>query len=78
MEIFIDGVKAGSFYLIARILVPDCGSENAFTVNNLTEGTHTYEAREIGTPNPVVLKGSITVAADQCAKEALIYDWWGG
>ncbi|MEO6284639.1 MAG: hypothetical protein ABIN80_11935 [Dyadobacter sp.] len=78
LDIFVDGVKVGSFSSFARILIPNCGDENAFTVDNLTEGSHKYEARETGTPNPVILKGSVTVVVDQCTKELLVYDWWGG
>lgn len=75
IDIFVDGAKIGTLALWSRIFVPNCGDEYAVTVNNLTEGTHKYEAREVGVPNPVTFKGSITVVAGQCTKENLVYVW---
>jgi hypothetical protein len=74
VDVFVDGKNIGTLTQHFRIFFPECGDDGTVNVDNLTEGVHTYVARETGRPDPIIFTGSITIVAGQCTKTRIYYE----
>lgn len=73
IEVTVDGQYYGNITGIYPTSVPTCGAKYSVTVTNLSEGSHTFEARESNTISPKRWMGAVSISGRKCKAMGLTY-----
>ncbi len=72
VAVFIEDVRVGTIFNFFPNGVTFCGTTGCALANNLSEGNHTFTAREEG-GDEVKWSGTVSVVGGQCLKKSLTY-----
>lgn len=73
IEVTVDGQYYGNITGVYPTSVPTCGAKYSVTVTNLSEGPHTFEAKESNTISPKRWMGEVSISGRKCKAMGLTY-----
>lgn len=73
IELTVDGQYYGNITGVYPTSVPACGANDAVTVTNLSEGSHTFEGKELNTVSPRRWIGVVSIKGRKCNAMGLTY-----
>ena len=73
IEVSVDGKYYGLITGYQTSGSPECGGQYFVTVSNLTEGTHSFTAKQINKSNPLTWSNTFKIVGGVCSKQKLTY-----